>query len=717
MALFTRFLKSFLGEPTTQPSRRNPAPKLGMERLEAREVPSVVTARHNDNSNRLEVTGTPGNDCIYLTQVGNVIEVRVGATPAAARTAAPIAVADSQYPTGIKTYDLTATGIALLVDGGAGNDHLEVDPRITYNARLLAGDGVDTLIGGAGVDDLSGGPEDRRIWGPLKAVYNPNSNRLEVTGTEGHDFIYVGYDSPGGNNIQVRQGATADEARTAPAVPVTLADGTPYSIYGVKDYRLTASSFGIMADGGLRDDRIELDPRITLRAALLGGASGDDTLIGGSGDDWLDGGEAGNDFLRGGAGADSLYGHDGDDWLQGDHGDDDLSGGSGDDYLDGGRHNDTLNGGDGTDTLLGGLDNDALHGVVGEDVLSGGAGNDTLNISFDVTRLLASRGKFIVPASEYLSSSSGTDTWSLSLNLGSYFASTVWPVISQVQSVTRHFQPLVDMLNRGVPGLDQINGGYTFRWLLDNAGYGDVGAFADRISAINSLTPASFNGTVGLGSVQVSSATVSAIGGNLLASLPVWGTIQNLSGLGLNFPVLQDPAAATRLLLGQNIDLFTFDLPDLNAGFQHTSTYTWMIGPVPVHVDLRATVGLTADAQFGLDTSGFQSGNLMSGFFARNVSATFNLAIGCDGGVGVSGLGAGIGAEVNGGITLSLTDLDGDGKLRGGELTSPTVTSSGLAGITVYVYADYPDADLFDGDGFGTNRSTHTLYQDSFAIW
>jgi Calx-beta domain/FG-GAP-like repeat/RTX calcium-binding nonapeptide repeat (4 copies) len=192
----------------------------------------------------------------------------------------------------------------------------------------------------------------------------------------------------------------------------------------------------IVANGGERNDTIQVKNNVLTSAELAGG-NGDDLIMGGSGNDVLEG-NSGFDLLDGGDGNDTLRGGDGDDVLIGGAGADVLDGGAGDDTasyetattgillnlttgeatgdargdvfvsieqyegseyddtligdaannilsgmggndsISGGEGNDLLDGGDGNDTLRGDAGDDFLIGGDGADVLEGGAGDDVL---------------------------------------------------------------------------------------------------------------------------------------------------------------------------------------------------------------------------------------------------------------------------------------------------------------------------------------------------
>jgi Ca2+-binding RTX toxin-like protein len=276
----------------------------------------------------------------------------------------------------------------------------------------------------------------------------------------------------------------------------------------------------IVANGGEKDDIIELKDNVLTPAELAGG-NGDDLVTGGSGNDSLEGGN-GFDLLDGRGGNDTLRGGADDDWLIGGAGADTLDGGDGDDtasyetattgillnlatgqatgdaegdvflsieQYEGSLHNDTLIGDD-NDNLLGGLDgNDTLEGGAGSDVLDGGDGNDTLRGGAGDDSLIGGAGADILDGGEgkdfvsYATASSGilinlltgdiagdaTGDRFLSIEEieGSYFADTL------VGDATSN-------IFRGGGGNDSLQGGAGSDFLSGDAGddrlIGGVGA-------------------------------------------------------------------------------------------------------------------------------------------------------------------------------------------------------------------------------------------------
>ena len=230
-----------------------------------------------------------------------------------------------------------------VMHGGAGDD------------RLHGGDGDDILIGGTGNDYLEGGAGSDVYW------FDRNWGRDTInnydTGTEKTDAIVFA------------EGIAPDEIRlTREGLHLVLTlDGSSDQITvpryfqndGNSAYKLEEIRF---ADGTVWDIA-------QVKAIIIQGTDGDDTLRG----------YATDDVIHGGAGNDTIYGDAGDDELHGGDGDDELYGGAGNDRLYGGAGNDRLNGDAGDDYLYGGDGDDHLYGGTGDDVLVGGAGNDYLS--------------------------------------------------------------------------------------------------------------------------------------------------------------------------------------------------------------------------------------------------------------------------------------------------------------------------------------------------
>jgi Ca2+-binding RTX toxin-like protein len=217
------------------------------------------------------------------------------------------------------------------IEGGPGNNFIQVDPSVTRNMFLYGGPGHNTLMAGSGSDTLVGGPGSSVLYGGI-----------------GDDFLYGG-DMPAQDQQPVLDSAgTVTDHQPAP--------GRNTLIAGSGNDRLFAGPGGDLLIGG--------------RAALENGAC---VLLPGAGRDVLEGG-AGNDLLI--AGSDSPGAA-----LVAGTGNDTLVGGPGEDIMTGGPGNDLLLGGNLFNVMYGdpsGAGNNTLVGGAGLNIESGGEGNDIL---------------------------------------------------------------------------------------------------------------------------------------------------------------------------------------------------------------------------------------------------------------------------------------------------------------------------------------------------
>lgn len=157
----------------------------------------------------------------------------------------------------------------------------------------------------------------------------------------------------------------------------------------------------------------------------------------------------------------------------------------------------------------------------------------------------------------------------------------------------------------------------------------------------------------------------------------------------LSFPLIQNPAEALRLLLGQNPTIVFYDLAPLEASFTFRQFIPifWWLG-----IEIEGGLGATADLAFGYDTQGMrdfigsiQAGEpnplrLLNGLFIDDLGENedgiitdvaeaslwgyLNVSGALDAVVASASVGGGLEANIEG----DLQDLDGDGKFRGSEL-------------------------------------------------
>ncbi len=516
------------------------------------------------------------------------------------------------------------------------------------------------------------------------------------------------------NGVLSVVGRDSDTAGDYIAV-VTTADPSQLMLNdnGVVSY-YSASSINKVVINGLRgNDRLMLSNSVAKPAEIYGGL-GNDTIAGGAAGDYLSGGGGtdsingndGNDILDGGVGGwwdlaqndgnDSLAGGAGNDVLYAsDYGNNVLRGGDGNDQLNGYAGNDFLDGEAGRDNLSGYTGNDTLVGSVGEDLLSGGAGDDTLRVAFNFNTFIQNRGQGIVPANEYSSLASGQDILDLKLDLGSTIRNVLKPAVSQLQSITRGLQPVVNLYRQQIPLISKLDSSLTWGKVLDSSGR--LAPFINAISNINSLNIVEQDGLVDFGQFAVSSTGVTRTSlANPFQYLgAVTSTLSSLDSLGVSFPVLKDPTSAAQIALGRNVDLISYTLPSIDIAPPVFSArapiwgvtipdYVPLIGgkSVGIIATLDAKVRFQASGTVGMDLTGVRSGNILDGFYATsNTGASISLNI--TGGVKAEAevVSVGLTGLLGGTVSATLRDLNGDGKVRISEMTSGSSPFTFSAGI------------------------------------
>ena len=161
-------------------------------------------------------------------------------------------------------------------------------------------------------------------------------------------------------------------------------------------------------------------------------------------------------------------------------------------------------------------------------------------------------------------------------------------------------------------------------------------------------------------------------------------------------PILDDPSTALGLLTGKTVDLFWYDLPDLDLEFTYEKSYPIFPG---LNAGIKGSVGASTNFDFGFDTSGFvefqQSGyatseiwRIMNGFYLDDhglentasdldeivLTALFGASASLGiGGLVEAGVMGGIEARIGFDLNDKLSQFDngnptGDGKLYGAEL-------------------------------------------------
>jgi Ca2+-binding RTX toxin-like protein len=260
--------------------------------------------------------------------------------------------------------------IALVIDGGAGNDNLTGSPSADTingggdNDTIFGLGGVDVIDGGPGDDTITGGPgsetqlggdgTDTFIWNPGDGsdtlLGQAGADTLVFNGSAANEVFAVTADGTGFDFTR-DVGSIVMDVETVETLTVNGLAGndsaTANDLTGVAD--LTAINL-LMGDG---DDTVNASGQANAAIALvIDGGAGNDNLTGSPNADTISGG-AGNDTIVALGGVDVIDGGDGDDT---------ITGGPGNETQLGGAGNDTFiwNPGDGSDTLVGGTGADTM---------------------------------------------------------------------------------------------------------------------------------------------------------------------------------------------------------------------------------------------------------------------------------------------------------------------------------------------------------------------
>ena len=90
---------------------------------------------------------------------------------------------------------------------------------------------------------------------------------------------------------------------------------------------------------------------------------------------------------------------------------------------------------------------------------------------------------------------------------------------------------------------------------------------------------------------------------------------KDTGGNPMSFPLLEDPSIAFQLLLGQDVDLFRYDMPKFEVAFSYTQRFGPVIPPFPIFARITGSISASADFNFAYDSKGIRSGDILNGFY------------------------------------------------------------------------------------------------------
>lgn len=141
-------------------------------------------------------------------------------------------------------------------------------------------------------------------------------------------------------------------------------------------------------------------------------------------------------------------------------------------------------------------------------------------------------------------------------------------------------------------------------------------------------------------------------------------------GLGLKFPIVEQPTKLIQLLLGQTVEFVTWTIPKVELSFGWSQSFPIVPTP-PISVEVGLNAGFELALGVGYDSRGISTGNLLDGFYLKDLTEenvdidelVFSLGASVAALLDVGIASAGIEGEILGRIKGNWRDPDGNGKL------------------------------------------------------
>ena len=331
------------------------------------------------------------------------------------------------------------------------------------------------------------------------------------------------------------------------------------------------------------------------------------------------------------------------------------------------------------------------------------------------------------------------------IDLGTFFSDFANPILKSVQEITKPIEPIAKFLTRTIQfteGQSTAFEEFAFSTLFGT----DVDLefliqILNLVNLVNNI-PTDSNIMLELGSFNLlendprkKDFDLSSVNPNItkiaspletqLAGTKEGESIQTAqdeTGDRIKFPIIKDPDTAFSLLLGKdNVDLFTYKLPDLNINLK--KSYPLVVIPLSgvFFASAGLDVGLNAnsDVEFGFDTFGLNQyqetddiDDIFNGFFIKDngdqplVTAGFSVAAFAEIGVGIDGVAnitGGLMGGPKGNISLDLIDPNNSGKVRKDELIS-IFSASPLELFELNGSVDFVVDAFIKGELFGTEK-------------
>lgn len=293
------------------------------------------------------------------------------------------------------------------------------------------------------------------------------------------------------------------------------------------------------------------------------------------------------------------------------------------------------------------------------------------------------------------------------LDIGSLATDFVWPIVQKVQQVLEPTRTVLDknsgFLRQRVPVISNLLGRNVnfieFGMMVSGKNYAEVSPFLDAYDFVMGFQRPSGNLVVPLGAfnldalgdlsrpgLNLSSVDVTRLGATTVdpsswggGASSITSSMKSTSGFTFVVPLIEQGGwkDAFKLLLGQDVDLFRFDMNVLQFDFNYRQ-YFPILGPIGA--TLNGSLSIKAGFVFAFDTTGFRQfsvsndvADMFNGFYVK-ADGTSQIVVngGISAGVSVNFgiVSGGVEGGVFTSIRMALRDLDNDGKLRLAEIVA-----------------------------------------------